>query len=44
MADDGLRPIIIKKSKKTAAGHHGGCLEDCLRRFRYRSDGVFLLM
>src|SRR5450830_953183 len=24
MADEGLRPIIVKRIKKTAAGHHGG--------------------
>jgi len=37
-------PIIVKRIKKVAGGHHGGAVEDRLCRLRDGDDGVLLLM
>ena len=44
MADEGLRPIIIKRIKKTAAGHHGGAWKIAYADFVTAMMAFFLLM
>ena len=44
MADDGLRPIIVKRIKKTAAGHHGGAWKIAYADFVTAMMAFFLLM
>ena len=44
MADDTQRPIIIKRIKKTAAGHHGGAWKIAYADFVTAMMEFFLLM
>jgi len=44
MADDGLRPIIIKRIKKTAGGGHGGAWKIAYADFVTAMMAFFLLM
>ncbi|MBC7685753.1 MAG: flagellar motor protein MotB [Bdellovibrionales bacterium] len=44
MADEGLRPIIIKRIKKTAGGHHGGAWKIAYADFVTAMMAFFLLM
>jgi chemotaxis protein MotB len=44
MADDTQRPIIIKRIKKTAAGHHGGAWKIAYADFVTAMMAFFLLM
>lgn len=44
MADEGLRPIIVKKIKKTAGGHHGGAWKIAYADFVTAMMAFFLLM
>jgi chemotaxis protein MotB len=44
MADDGLRPIIVKRIKKTAPGHHGGAWKIAYADFVTAMMAFFLLM
>src|ERR1700709_1839480 len=44
MADEGLRPIIVKRIKKTAAGHHGGAWKIAYADFVTAVMAFFLLM
>ena len=44
MADEGLRPIIVKRIKKTAAGHHGGAWKIAYADFVTAMMAFFLLM
>ena len=44
MADEGLRPIIVKRIKKMAAGHHGGAWKVAYADFVTAMMAFFLLM
>ena len=44
MADESLRPIIVKRIKKTAAGHHGGAWKIAYADFVTAMMAFFLLM
>ena len=44
MADEGMRPIIVKRIKKTAAGHHGGAWKIAYADFVTAMMAFFLLM
>lgn len=44
MADEGLRPIVIKRVKKSAAGHHGGTWKIAYADFVTAMMAFFLLM
>jgi chemotaxis protein MotB len=44
MADEGLRPIIVKRIKNTAAGHHGGAWKIAYADFVTAMMAFFLLM
>ena len=44
MADEGLRPIIVKRIKKTAAAHHGGAWKIAYADFVTAMMAFFLLM
>lgn len=44
MADEGQRPIIVKKIKKSAAGHHGGAWKIAYADFVTAMMAFFLLM
>jgi len=44
MSEEGLRPIIVKKIKKTAAGHHGGAWKIAYADFVTAMMAFFLLM
>ena len=44
MADDTQRPIVIKRIKKTAAGHHGGAWKIAYADFVTAMMAFFLLM
>ena len=44
MADDSQRPIIIKRIKKNAAGHHGGAWKIAYADFVTAMMAFFLLM
>jgi chemotaxis protein MotB len=44
MADEGLRPIIVKRIKKTAAGGHGGAWKIAYADFVTAMMAFFLLM
>lgn len=44
MAEDRARPIIVKKIKKTAAGHHGGAWKIAYADFVTAMMAFFLLM
>jgi chemotaxis protein MotB len=44
MADDGLRPIVIKRIKKSSAGHHGGAWKIAYADFVTAMMAFFLLM
>ncbi|MEI7457643.1 MAG: flagellar motor protein MotB, partial [Nitrosomonadales bacterium] len=44
MADDSQRPIVIKRIKKTAAGHHGGAWKIAYADFVTAMMAFFLLM
>lgn len=44
MADDAPRPIIVKRIKKTAAGHHGGAWKIAYADFVTAMMAFFLLM
>src|SRR5438309_6209500 len=44
MADEGLRPIIVKRIKKTAVGHHGGAWKIAYADFVTAMMAFFLLM
>ena len=44
MADDAARPIIVKRIKKTAAGHHGGAWKIAYADFVTAMMAFFLLM
>jgi chemotaxis protein MotB len=44
MADDSQRPIIVKRIKKTAAGHHGGAWKIAYADFVTAMMAFFLLM
>lgn len=44
MADDGFRPIIVKRIKKKAAGHHGGAWKIAYADFVTAMMAFFLLM
>ncbi len=44
MADDGFRPIIVKRIKKKAAGHHGGSWKIAYADFVTAMMAFFLLM
>ena len=44
MADEGLRPIIVKRIKKSAAGHHGGAWKIAYADFVTAMMAFFLLM
>ncbi len=44
MSDEGLRPIIVKRIKKTAAGHHGGAWKIAYADFVTAMMAFFLLM
>jgi chemotaxis protein MotB len=44
MADEGLRPIVVKRIKKTASGHHGGAWKIAYADFVTAMMAFFLLM
>src|SRR3954468_8689361 len=44
MSDEGLRPIIVKRIKKTAGGHHGGAWKIAYADFVTAMMAFFLLM
>lgn len=44
MAEDRVRPIVVKKIKKTAAGHHGGAWKIAYADFVTAMMAFFLLM
>ena len=44
MAEEGLRPIIVKRIKKTAGGHHGGAWKIAYADFVTAMMAFFLLM
>lgn len=44
MADEGMRPIIVKRIKKTAGGHHGGAWKIAYADFVTAMMAFFLLM
>jgi chemotaxis protein MotB len=44
MADEGLRPIVVKRIKKTAGGHHGGAWKIAYADFVTAMMAFFLLM
>jgi chemotaxis protein MotB len=44
MADDGLRPIIVKRIKKSGGGHHGGAWKIAYADFVTAMMAFFLLM
>lgn len=44
MSDEGLRPIVVKKIKKTAGGHHGGAWKIAYADFVTAMMAFFLLM
>ncbi len=44
MADDAPRPIIVKRIKKTAGGHHGGAWKIAYADFVTAMMAFFLLM
>ncbi|THC46213.1 flagellar motor protein MotB [Massilia sp. Mn16-1_5] len=44
MADEGQRPIIVKRIKKTAGGHHGGAWKIAYADFVTAMMAFFLLM
>jgi chemotaxis protein MotB len=44
MSDEGLRPIIVKKIKKNAGGHHGGAWKIAYADFVTAMMAFFLLM
>jgi chemotaxis protein MotB len=44
MAEDLVRPIIVKKIKKTAGGHHGGAWKIAYADFVTAMMAFFLLM
>ena len=44
MADDTQRPIVIKRIKKNAAGHHGGAWKIAYADFVTAMMAFFLLM
>lgn len=44
MADEGLRPIIVKKVKKSGGGHHGGAWKIAYADFVTAMMAFFLLM
>ncbi|MBC7502642.1 MAG: flagellar motor protein MotB [Herminiimonas sp.] len=44
MADEGQRPIIVKRIKKSAAGHHGGAWKIAYADFVTAMMAFFLLM
>jgi chemotaxis protein MotB len=44
MADEGLRPIIVKRIKKNAGGHHGGAWKIAYADFVTAMMAFFLLM
>lgn len=44
MADEGLRPIIVKRIKKSAKGHHGGAWKIAYADFVTAMMAFFLLM
>ena len=44
MADEGLRPIVVKRIKKSAGGHHGGAWKIAYADFVTAMMAFFLLM
>src|SRR5215218_3325195 len=44
MADDNLRPIVVKRIKKVAGGHHGGAWKIAYADFVTAMMAFFLLM
>ena len=44
MADDGFRPIVVKRIKKVAGGHHGGAWKIAYADFVTAMMAFFLLM
>jgi chemotaxis protein MotB len=44
MADEGLRPIVVKRVKKAAGGHHGGAWKIAYADFVTAMMAFFLLM
>jgi chemotaxis protein MotB len=44
MADEGLRPIIVKRIKKSGGGHHGGAWKIAYADFVTAMMAFFLLM
>ena len=44
MSEEGLRPIIVKRIKKTAGGHHGGAWKIAYADFVTAMMAFFLLM
>jgi chemotaxis protein MotB len=44
MADEGLRPIVVKRIKKVAGGHHGGAWKIAYADFVTAMMAFFLLM
>lgn len=44
MADEGLKPIVVKRIKKTAGGHHGGAWKIAYADFVTAMMAFFLLM
>ena len=44
MSDEGLRPIVVNKIKKTAGGHHGGAWKIAYADFVTAMMAFFLLM
>ncbi|CDG82154.1 flagellar motor protein MotB [Janthinobacterium agaricidamnosum] len=44
MADDGMRPIIVKRIKKVSGGHHGGAWKIAYADFVTAMMAFFLLM
>jgi len=44
MADDGLRPIVVKRVKKAGGGHHGGAWKIAYADFVTAMMAFFLLM
>ena len=44
MADDGMRPIVVKRIKKVAGGHHGGAWKIAYADFVTAMMAFFLLM
>src|SRR5471030_1141018 len=44
MADEGMRPIIVKRIKKTSGGHHGGAWKIAYADFVTAMMAFFLLM